>query len=107
MKKVKSLYFIAALFFIIIIISLFIGSTENFELNLGSPQRTFKGPFTKNCIESSCKYDDLEKTLSCTCRNDAGKEVLSKLKFSEADLISLKNKEIINNNGTLSMKMKN
>jgi hypothetical protein len=101
MKKVKSLYFIAALFFIIIIISLFIGSTENFDLDLGNPPRTFKGPFNRNCKD--CDYNDLEKTLSCICTNNANKEISSKLKFSEMDLIGLRDKQIINNNGTLSM----
>lgn len=102
MKKVKSLYFIAALFFIIIIISLFIsrGITEDFDITL--KDRIFKGTFDKTC--ENCNYDELKKTLTCECLDNSNKKKLTSIKFTEDQLIDLRSTSIINTNGLLSIR---
>jgi hypothetical protein len=103
MKKVKSLYFIVALFFIIIIISLFNGSTENFDLEIiydRNYKRLFKGPFDKTC--RNCKWDEPKSTLKCDCKDKNNKYNPSTLLFYKNELQNLNKWSIRNNNGTLS-----
>ena len=104
MKKVKSLYFIAALFFIIIIISLFISVNEDFDLTIGN--KVLYGSFDRSC--DNCDYNTEKRILECNCRrNNKTINTKAQLKLSESQDKTLgSNYIIVNNDGNLSLENK-
>jgi hypothetical protein len=66
MNRKTTLYTIAIIFLIVIMITLYKGVNEQFDLTLGNNQ--FYGDFDKTCTK--CTYNILDKNLNCTCNTN-------------------------------------
>ena len=110
MKRTHTLYFLIIILLLTIIIALYLGTNEPFDLQLPNSNYTFKGDFDKTCGE--CSFNENSRQLKCVCSRqdpknpkDTTKRLTGTtiLNLSTVDMQNLQNRYIMNNNGQLSI----
>jgi hypothetical protein len=97
---------------LIIIISLYLGYNETFDLQLPNSNYTFKGDFDRTC--DTCAFNENSKLLTCNCSRqdprfpkDTTKRIIAPtaLTLTDTDMQNLQQRFISNNNGKLGIRI--